>query len=173
MLYESSFIKEDDLLCHHGVKGQRWGIRRTPAQLGHFKLNKPKTKKQKSSLMEKIKKIKMPEKTKTIGTKNAKQKSPDDTKKTIEQAVPKKIPKKMSEMTNDELREKIERMKLEKEYLSQTTGKQKKGKEIISKILEDSTKNIGTQLVTYAMGTIINKSVKSNIVNPKKGQKDK
>lgn len=23
-------------LCHHGVKGMHWGIRRTPAQLGHL-----------------------------------------------------------------------------------------------------------------------------------------
>lgn len=24
-----------DLLRHHGIKGQKWGIRRTPEQLGH------------------------------------------------------------------------------------------------------------------------------------------
>lgn len=23
------------VLCHHGVKGQKWGVRRTPEQLGH------------------------------------------------------------------------------------------------------------------------------------------
>ena len=22
-------------LCHHGIKGMRWGVRRTPEQLGH------------------------------------------------------------------------------------------------------------------------------------------
>lgn len=25
----------DEFLEHHGIKGQRWGIRRTPEQLGH------------------------------------------------------------------------------------------------------------------------------------------
>ena len=24
-------------LCHHGIKGQKWGVRRTPEQLGHVK----------------------------------------------------------------------------------------------------------------------------------------
>ena len=24
-----------DYICHHGIKGMKWGIRRTPAQLGH------------------------------------------------------------------------------------------------------------------------------------------
>lgn len=24
-----------DYIYHHGIKGQRWGVRRTPAQLGH------------------------------------------------------------------------------------------------------------------------------------------
>lgn len=26
---------DDMALAHHGIKGMRWGIRRTPAQLGH------------------------------------------------------------------------------------------------------------------------------------------
>lgn len=25
----------DDWLKHHGIKGQKWGVRRTPEQLGH------------------------------------------------------------------------------------------------------------------------------------------
>lgn len=30
------FYYEQDFLEHHGIKGQRWGIRRTPEQLGHY-----------------------------------------------------------------------------------------------------------------------------------------
>ena len=33
----------DEFLEHHGIKGQRWGIRRTPEQLGH-KVSKLKKK---------------------------------------------------------------------------------------------------------------------------------
>ena len=29
-----------DYLVHHGIKGQKWGVRRTPEQLGHYKKKK-------------------------------------------------------------------------------------------------------------------------------------
>lgn len=35
MTYEE-YLAEEEFLCHHGIKGQRWGIRRTPEQLGHY-----------------------------------------------------------------------------------------------------------------------------------------
>ena len=40
-------------------------------------------------------------------------------------------------------------------------------------VLEKSGKNIATQAVTYAMGNMVNKIAGSDVVNPKKGQKDK
>ena len=39
-------------IIHYGVKGQRWGVRRTPAQLGH-KVNVTKKKHKKSSKVSK------------------------------------------------------------------------------------------------------------------------
>ena len=30
-----------DELCHHGIKGMKWGVRRTPEQLGHRKVVTP------------------------------------------------------------------------------------------------------------------------------------
>lgn len=36
---------ETDYLAHHGIKGQKWGVRRTPEQLGHA----PKDSKKKNS----------------------------------------------------------------------------------------------------------------------------
>lgn len=40
-------------------------------------------------------------------------------------------------------------------------------------ILEKSGKNIATQFVTYAMGAAVNKIAGTDVVNSKKGQKDK
>lgn len=103
-----------------------------------------------------------------------------------EAAKQKKInssPKKkdIKEMSEEELNSRIERLRLEKSYMDllkdtrpETT---EKGKQFVMSILETSGKNIGAQLTTYMMGVGVNKLLgdvfKDQIVNPKKGQKDK
>ena len=68
-------------------------------------------------------------------------------------------------------------MELEKRYkdLSKSSeqAKTSKGRAFVMDVLEKSGKNIATQAVTYAMGSMVNKVAGSDIVNPKKGQKDK
>jgi len=80
-------------------------------------------------------------------------------------------------LTDDELRQKIARLELEKRYkdLSRADEQKKvsKGKAFVMDVLQKSGSNIATQLATYAMGTMVNKLAGSEIVNPKKGQKDK
>lgn len=96
--------------------------------------------------------------------------SDNDTKK-------KGTEKKLKDMTDDELKTKIARLELEKRFkdLSKPADAEKtsRGKKIVMDILEKSGSNIATQLTTYAMGTAVNKIAGSEIVNPKKGQKDK
>ena len=98
-------------------------------------------------------------------------------------------PKSISEMTDDEIKAKIERLRLE-QTLSQLMPKEpppkeselkKLAKKVGMGVLEKSLDNIGTQGLTYFLGTAVNKAVnkrdeKGNlveIVNPKKGQKEK
>lgn len=38
-----NYILHDGELYHHGIKGQKWGIRRTPEQLGHKNLKRART----------------------------------------------------------------------------------------------------------------------------------
>ena len=83
----------------------------------------------------------------------------------------------IKDLTDQELRDRINRLNLERQYRDLTTpsGQKQtnKGKQFVTSVLETSGKNIATQLVTYGMGTAVNKIFKANVVNPKKGQKDK
>ena len=98
-------------------------------------------------------------------------------------------PKSISEMTDDEIKAKIERLRLE-QTLSQLMPKEPPPKESELKklakkvglgVLEKSLDNVGTQGLTYFLGTAVNKAVNMRdkdgnlveVVNPKKGQKDK
>lgn len=86
----------------------------------------------------------------------------------------------LSKISSEELQKKINRIQLEKQYRDLTTKPKtvSKGRQILNNILESSSKNIGTQLATYLMGNMVNSVAKAlgseaDIVNPKKGQKDK
>ena len=86
----------------------------------------------------------------------------------------------ISKISSEDLQKKINRIQLEKQYRDLTTKPKtvSKGRQILNGILESSSKNIGTQLATYLMGNMVNSVAKAlgseaDIVNPKKGQKDK
>ncbi len=123
---------EETTLKHWGIKGQKWGVRRSDEQLRQAK------------------------------------------------GIPKTTPptqKKISTLSDDDLRKKIGRLELEKRYseLTKTTEKPKfqRGKKFVLDVLETSGKTVAIQLSTYAMGSAVNKIAKTDIVNVKKMQKDK
>lgn len=100
-----------------------------------------------------------------------------------------KKPKSISEMTDEEIKQRIERLKLEqtlKQLIpADPPPKESELKKLTKKvglgILEKSVDNIGTQGLTYALGTAVNRALNVRdangklveIVNPRKGQKDK
>lgn len=88
----------------------------------------------------------------------------------------------LSEISSEELQKRINRIQLEKQYRDLTTKPKtiSKGRQVLTSILETSSKNIGTQLTTYLMGSMVNSVAKAfgseaDIVDPqlKKGQKNK
>lgn len=85
--------------------------------------------------------------------------------------------KSLKDMSDTELKEMIGRLELEKRYkdLSKSEERERisKGQSFVADVLEKSGKNIATQFTTYIMGTAVNKLAGTEIVNPKKGQKDK
>ena len=160
-MWEYKYPITSDELYHSGTKGMKWGRRLyqhkdgSLTALGRLRYGKKGSKKESSS-----------------GESN-------DSKSIKTSKLTKK---KLKDMSDEEIQARIKRLNLEKELAktmkdvnSQTTSK---GKAIVADILEKSAKNIGTQLVTYVMGKGVNKALakafkETEIVNPKKGQKDK
>ena len=98
---------------------------------------------------------------------------PANKNKNIKETVPPK--KTIKEMTDAELQEKVNRMGLERRYkdamAADARDQVSKGKKFISGVLEQSGKQVATQIATYAMGNAVNKMMKAQVVNVKSAEK--
>lgn len=147
-------------LYHHGIKGMRWGIRRTKAQLG-YKTNptKKKVKSIRDQTNEQIKRIKAQGKADSKIAR-AEKKAADriakaETKylpKKQSESVPKPKSKSLSEMSDDEIRERINRIRLENELKSLTPKQLSKGQKFVSSIATNvvgpAAREAGRRLMT-------------------------
>lgn len=135
-------------LQHHGILGQKWGKRNGPP----YPLSGSKKSSHKKSHDE------------------SDEKKPEN----------KKENKSARKMSDQELKEKISRLELEKKYktLLRDVSGRSSGKDFVMRVLEKSGENIAVQFTTDIMGVAVNKTLGKifndpNLVNPKKGQKDK
>ena len=118
---------DDNELYHHGVKGMKWGVRRTPAQLGHDtgKIDLQKTKK----------------KVDAAGTIVNETRNINNT--TSKKAQKKAQKQKLSEakiMADRELKERVSRLNMEQQYVRMSTEQINAGRSNVNSVLN----NVGT-----------------------------
>lgn len=166
---------EYEVLKHYGIRGMRWGVLRyqnrdgtlTPAGKKRYAKDLAKVREQ-----EKILKNKQATKAK-LDALEARKKAVAEGNRDLDgdpkpskkgNTAPDSKPKKRSikELSDDELRSKIERIRLEQTYKELATPKNQKksgkGKEFVGHILSTSGKNLATQVVNQVGATLLNKA---------------
>lgn len=137
-------MDDENVLSHHGVQGMKWGVRRSPSQLGH-----PTSSGRKKTSKSGNGKLKI-----NFGKRGSKSKS--NIKKS------KNKTKSVHEMSDEELQKAINRKELERKYAQYNSPKQSKGKRLVStignKIVAPVAIDMGKQLLaSYASKTLNNK----------------
>lgn len=161
-------IQNSDELTHWGIKGMRWGVRRYQNKDGSLTAaGKKRRASEESQLKERERSIKSREQEKAKQAKiTAKKAELDAREKALKnknsETVAKQKPKTASEMTDAEIRDRINRMMLEKQYydtkrsLAASNPQQvSKGKKFMNSIMNDvvapAAKEAGRKWLTSFM----------------------
>lgn len=125
-------VVRDNELYHYGVKGMKWGVRRTAAQLGHL------VKKGASKIKDRI--------------------SESNEKRKIRKQNEANKRKPVSEMTDDELKQRLNRLDMEKRYSDYmktlNPKKESRVKKVVGEFLSSGIKtisNAGIQKISNAL----------------------
>lgn len=118
-------------LTHHGILGQKWGVRRTPAQLGHVTGAKPNASGQTN-------------KSSTAA-------------KPSEKKTPGKAAKRPQVMSDDELRQRIQRLNMEEQYDNLVARQKARNTGKVKKALGDAFEKFGRGVLDVAVNKALDK----------------
>ena len=130
---------ENNQLTHHGIKGQKWGVRRSSEQLARARGVSPQTrvikKKPGFSLFGRKKTV-----TRTVPVRDD---AHDDYKRTHRV--------KLSTMSDADLQKSVSRLQMEKSYAQLTQKQKSAGRQFVEGVLTDAAKRSATDFVARVM----------------------
>lgn len=166
----------EDYLEQHGIKGQKWGVRRTPEQLGH-KTGKKKWRIKVKSLSEmkeesyQKKKAKLDAKDKELRRKEELKRQQDEIRKRQEalksdenkpkgKTTDSNARRNVKDLSDDELRQILSRYNMEEQYAKISKEQSEKGKSWVNKMLAEVGQQLAKEYTKKAMQAVIEAAIK-------------
>lgn len=145
-------------LYHHGVKGMRWGVRRTPAQLGHRTSSGRRKRSSSDAVSKAIAKLKKKRQASRIEKEKQKQLSKQAEKDN------KLLKKSIDSMSDEELNRAINRARMEDTYRSLRPEKISAGKKftqsLVSNVIAPSLQTAGKNYLTNVLNKAAENALK-------------
>lgn len=124
-----------DELYHYGVKGQKWGVRRTPEQLGHPKLTRAEKKAAKLREKNSKKREKARKKALKAANRAKKEQAKFDKEKSELMRSPITMAKYKEKFTNEEIEAALKRFEMEKKLSDYSAKERNRGKEFVDDMI--------------------------------------